>query len=139
MGQGDDAEIRNLVASLAHEADSGDVATYVSLFADDAVWEMPGNPLVGLAPDRRTGRADIGAGVEDRRRAGVQGPGSHTLHVITTMRVEIDGDVATAHSYWQYYADTAADPVLRGVGQYHDTIRRTPEGWKVARRTVVTG
>jgi len=92
-----------------------------------------------LVPDRRTGRADIGAGVEERRRAGVQGPGSHTLHVITTMRVEIDGDVATAHSYWQYYADTATDPVLRGVGQYHDTIRRTPEGWKVARRTVVTG
>ena len=139
MAADDDAQIRNLVAGLAQTADSGEVASYVSLYTEDAVWEMPGNPLVGLAADRRTGRDDIAAGVMDRRDAGVQGPGSHTLHVITTLRVEIAGDIATARSYWQYYSDTASGPTLRGIGQYRDIIRRTPEGWKVAQRTVITG
>lgn len=139
MANGDDGEIRNLVAGLAQMADSGEIDDYVALFTDGAVWEMPANPLAGLAADRRTGRADIAAGVKERRSAGVQGPGSHTLHVITTTRVELDGDRAVARSYWQFYTNTAGPPALSGIGQYHDTLHRTPEGWKVARRTVIIG
>lgn len=136
---GDDAEIRNLLAGLAHGADSGDAVDYVSLFTEDAVWEMSPNPLAGLPADRREGRAEILAGVHARREAGVQGPGSNTLHVITTIRVVVEADTATADSYWMFYGDTASTPVLRGMGRYHDTMLRTPDGWKVARRTVVTG
>lgn len=139
MPDGDDAKIRNLIASLAQQADSGEVDSYVSLFTDDAVWEMPGNPMIDLPADRREGRPDIAAGVRARRAAGVQGPGSHSLHVITTMRVDIDGDSALVHSYWQYFTSTATNPTLSGIGQYRDTVRRTPEGWKLAHRTVMTG
>lgn len=136
---GDDAEIRNLLASLAHEADSGDAADYAALFTEDAVWEMPANPLAGLAAERRRGREDILTGVHARRQAGVQGPGSHTLHVVTTMRVTVDGDVARAESYWMFFGDTATLPVIRGIGRYGDTLRRTADGWKVSQRTVLTG
>jgi 3-phenylpropionate/cinnamic acid dioxygenase small subunit len=136
---GDDAEIRNLLASLAHEADSGDAADYAALFTEDALWEMPSNPLAGVAADTRRGRDDILAGVHARRQAGVQGPGSHTLHMVTTVRVSIDRDVATADSCWMFFADTATMPVIRGVGRYDDRLQRTPDGWKVSQRIVLTG
>lgn len=136
---GDDAEIRNLLASLAHEADSGDAADYAALFTEDAVWEMPPNPLAGVAADRRQGRVDILAGVHARRRAGVQGPGSHTMHVVTTTRVTVDGDEARAESYWMFFGDTATMPAIRGVGRYDDSLRRTVDGWRVSRRAVFAG
>jgi hypothetical protein len=43
---------------------------YVALFADDARWEMPGS--------LRQGRDDSLAGALDRRKNGIQGPGTNT-------------------------------------------------------------
>jgi 3-phenylpropionate/cinnamic acid dioxygenase small subunit len=104
------------------------------------VWEMPDNPNTGLAGSARRGHDDIAAGVRERRGLGVQGPGSETMHVITTISVEVhDDDTATARSYFLYYATTATAPTLLTMGRYHDTMRRTAAGWKLARRTVLYG
>jgi ketosteroid isomerase-like protein len=135
----DDGEIRSLLARMAHVADCGSVDAYAECFTDDGVWEMPGNPLVGLPADQRSGRDDIAAGVVARRAAGVQGPGTHTMHMLTTTAVTVDGDEAEADSCYLFYGDAAATPALRGIGRYHDVLRRTPDGWKVVRRTVITG
>ena len=98
----DELEIRNLVARLAQLADMGDLDEYVSLFTEDASWEMPGAP--------RHGRADIMAGAQDRRNSGTTGPESHTRHVISTLLVQSDGsDKATADSYWLFYGNTTTD------------------------------
>lgn len=136
----DELEIRNLLAGVAQSADTGTIDEYASLFADDAVWEMPANPAVGLGASARRGTADIVAGVKERRAAGVQGPGSNTRHMVATIRVFVDGtDVATAQSYWMYWADTATAPVVRSMGEYRDSFRRTAAGWKLAHRTVFMG
>jgi uncharacterized protein (TIGR02246 family) len=133
-------EIRNVVARLAQHADTGAVDDYVGLFTEDALWEMPQNPNTGLPGSTRRGRDDIAAGVHERRAQGVQGPGSNTLHVITTISVNVrDDDTATAHSYFLYYGTTVTAPTLHTMGQYHDTMRRTPAGWKLAHRTIVYG
>ena len=71
----DELEIRNLLARLAQLADGGDLDDYVSLFAEDAVWE-------GYGPARR-GKADILAGATERRAAGGQGPGTHSYHIVS--------------------------------------------------------
>ena len=128
----DELEIRNLVARLAHLADMGDLEEYVSLFTEDASWEMPGSP--------RRGHADIMAGAKERRAVGTTGPGSNTRHVISTLAVHTDGtDVASSDSYWQFFGNTTTTPAASLMGHYHDTLQRTPGGWKLARREISFG
>jgi ketosteroid isomerase-like protein len=138
-----DAElaIRNVVALLAQLADSGDVDGYAGLLADDVVWAMPENPAVGLAASERRGRDEIATGQRDRIAAGLQGPGSNTMHLVTTTSVALsdDGSTAVARSCFQYWADTTTAPVVRNVGRYVDDFRRTDAGWKLARRTITFG
>ena len=125
-----EAEIRNVIARLAHLADSGDLDEYITLFTDDAVWSMPTNT--------RRGRDDILAGAHERRATGMQGPGTHTRHVNTTLWVRIEGpDDAVAGSYYLFLADCDTTPTIRSTGRYEDRFRRTPDGWKLAHRTIV--
>ena len=134
-------DIRTLIAKLAQLADVGQVDDYVALFMPDAVWAMPAIPQSGLAPSERRGIDEIAAGVRERRAAGVQGPGTNTAHVVTTISVDMDGDdAAVATSTWMFIADTASPaPRLQGFGRYRDTVVRTGGGWKLARREITLG
>jgi SnoaL-like domain len=90
------------VSNLAHMADMApedELDGYVALFTDDARWEMPGSV--------RQGRDDILAGALDRRKNGIQGPGTNTRHLITTHAVRVDGDTATGNAYFMLVADTS--------------------------------
>lgn len=133
-------EIRNVLARLAQLADTGDTDEYVSLLTDDIVWAMPPNPAIGLAASERHGQEEIAAGQRERIAAGHQGPGTNTMHMISTVSVGFDGDdAATARSYFTYWGDTTTMPAVRSAGRYVDTLRRTPHGWKLARRTITFG
>ena len=129
----DEADIRNVITRLAHLADDGDLNEYVTLFTDDGVWERPGETI--------RGRRDLLAGAEQRRQSGLQGPGTNTHHVNTTLWVQLDGpDEASAQSYFLFVGDTdTAAPAIRSIGRYLDTFRRTPDGWKFASRKIVPG
>lgn len=138
----DELEIRNLIARLAHLADGGDLERdYLPLFTADADWRFPGSadPAAGAATV--AGHDALLADRLQRRGSGFQGPGSHTRHVNTTLAVRVDGsDTAEAESYWIFVGATDTDsPQLRGIGHYHDQFRRTPDGWKLARRTITPG
>lgn len=135
----DELAIRNLVAAVAQLADDGDVDAYLSLFTRDAVWEMPANPVVGLTASVRRGSEEIRAGVLERRAAGIQGPGSDSMHVITTVRVDVGAQAATGRIYWLFYGDTRTAPTVRSMGKYDDDYVRTDTGWKLARRRVTIG
>jgi ketosteroid isomerase-like protein len=135
----DELEIRNLLARLAQLADTEDVPRYLALLAEDVIWEMPANPTIGLAASTRRGRGEIEAGIRERTADGLQGPGSDTMHVITTTTVDVDDDTATALSSFLFYGTTSDAPVLRSMGRYHDTLLRTGDGWKLARRTISFG
>jgi 3-phenylpropionate/cinnamic acid dioxygenase small subunit len=132
-------EIRNVLARLAHYADSGETDKYVALLTEDVVWSMPPNPAIGLPASERRGHDEIAAGQRERVDAGVQGPGSNTMHVLTTIAVDVDGDRATARSYFQYFTTTSTDPTVLNVGRYSDELRRTADGWQLSRRTVTFG
>jgi 3-phenylpropionate/cinnamic acid dioxygenase small subunit len=129
----DELAIRNIVARLAQLADMGDLDDYLKLWTEDASWEMPGAPA-------RKGHADILQGAKERRANGMQGPGTSTRHVVTTLSVQLDGaDAATADSYFLYVADTTTSPRLGSVGHYHDTFRGSTDGWRMARRQITFG
>jgi uncharacterized protein (TIGR02246 family) len=129
----DELAIRNVLARVAQLADTGDLDEYLTLFAEDASWEMPGAPS-------RTGHADILEGATARRGTGSQGPGTNTRHVLTTTAVWVDGsDTATARSYWMFMTNTKEQPTVTLTGQYDDTLVRTDTGWRIARRAITMG
>ena len=132
-------EIRNLVAALAINADIGEIDDYAALFTEDAVWEMPANPAMGLEATEKKGRADIVAGVRERRAAGTQGPGTGTWHSITTQQIEVSGDEATGRVYYQFLGKVDGKPSMLTLGRYTDRYVRTTVGWKLAHRTIHPG
>jgi uncharacterized protein (TIGR02246 family) len=140
MSGDDDAEIRTLVARLAHLADSGDLEEYLTLFTPDAVWVVPAIPQTGVEASEKAGVDAIAAGVRERRAAGVQGPGTGTAHVVTTIAITTEAaDRAVARSTWMFLADTATAPRIQSFGRYTDTVTRTAEGWRLARREIALG
>jgi SnoaL-like domain len=70
-----------------------------------------------------------------------------TAHVISSVEIELDGDEATSSTYvtaWHWnaggseHSDAAAvrpaDFALIAI--YHDRLRRTTDGWRIAHRTI---
>jgi hypothetical protein len=136
----DELEIRNLVARLALLADRAPALDeYLALFTEDAVWEFSAESRALVPPRdglRVEGRAAIGADRVRLRGKGTQGPGTNTYHINTTLAVRVlDDDAAEAESYWMLM-DGKGEPKITRIGHYHDSFRRTPEGWKLARREV---
>lgn len=125
--------VRNAIARIAHLADHGaDLEEYIACFTSDARWNMP----IGA----RSGHADILAGAQERRATGTVGPGSNSRHLITTIEVSVDdSDGATSDAYFVFLVDTNETPRIFNCGHYHDTWRRTPDGWKLAVRDIVLG
>ena len=128
----DELAVRNVLARVAQLADSGDLDEYLTLFTEDASWAMP-----GVEP--RVGHADIRSGAEQRRASKLQGPGAHSRHVLTTTAVRLDGDQATARSYWMFLTNTAEQPTISLTGQYDDVLQRVGDGWRLAQRVITMG
>ena len=127
----DDAAIRNLIARIAHLADTGDIEEYVNCFTVDACWDMP--------EASARGHVEIRRGSAARRAAGKTGPGSATRHAVDTIAVDVDGARARATSYFQFFVATQTAPQLQLMGQYDDEFVRMPEGWRVAHRRITLG
>lgn len=125
----DEVEIAKLLAKLGQMADDGDLNEYAQLFTEDGSWTGP-------AGDTRTGRADIIAGAQQRRDDGIQGPGTNSFHLISNVNIDVDGDTATGKTYYHYYRNADATPQLTVMGVYRDKFRRTPEGWRMAKRVI---
>lgn len=135
-----DAQIRSLLARIAHLADDGSLAEYLEQFTADAVWQMPANGAVGAPADRREGIDDIAAGVRTRRESGLQGPGTSTRHAIISIDVRVrSAELAHTVAYWLFFADTTTSPRLVSMGRYDDVIRCTDGRWRLAERTITIG
>ncbi len=139
----DELEIRNVVAELTQLADTAsddELDRYLALLTDDATWAVLSDSSV-LSTQERNGHSEILEGIMARRAEGLQGPGTNTMHLVSTLVVTFDtSDRAMARCYWQYYTNTRSSaPVLTLMGEYRNTFVRTPQGWKLARREVIFG
>lgn len=137
----DELAIRNLIAHLAHAADCAPLAEidkeYLDCFTDDAHWEaLPAATAHGTFIQIRKGREDIRAGVIERRAKGWQGPGTNTLHLVTSIEVEVSGEQAVGRSCFMLLGDLRTAPRIRNAGHYHDRFVRTAGGWRLARRVM---
>lgn len=114
----DDGEIRTLLARIAQGADDGDLDAYAELFAPDAVWAMPAHAATGTPAHEIRGRDQIREGARERRAKGVQGPGTHTRHLLTTTAIELASATrATARSYFLFLGNTTGTPTLQAMGR----------------------
>lgn len=132
----DDLAIRNLIARMAHLADmcpDDELDAYLDCFAEDAIWGMPG--------DTKVGHAQILEGVHHRRGIRLQGPGTHTRHVVSSISIRPDGpDRAVSDAYFRFYTGTDTDaPKVARIGHYHDRFVRVNGVWKYQQRTINPG
>jgi ketosteroid isomerase-like protein len=124
----DTSQITTLIHRYAERIDAGDLDGVAALFAD-ATWRSPGRsePLRGTAAVRR---AYDGVILYD----GVP----CTKHVVTNLCVEIDGDTATARSYFTVFQarpDLPLQPII--AGRYHDAFARSGGAWRFADRLIL--
>jgi 3-phenylpropionate/cinnamic acid dioxygenase small subunit len=137
---GADAEIRTALARIAQLADTGDLDDYLAMFTEDAVWAMPDNPAVGMVANEKRGHEEILTGARERRASGLQGPGTESRHVLTTIAIDVQSDDrATARSYFLFFGTTSTTPTLRTMGQYDDVLVKGERGWQLAHRTITVG
>ncbi len=128
--------VSELIARIAQLADSGTVDDYIACFAPDASWELVDASGLSLTPQVRRGHGELRAGVHERRRDRIQGPGTHTKHDVSTIVVTSQSDRATARSYFRYYLATDDTPKLHSMGTYDDEFVRTRDGWRLSRRVI---
>lgn len=65
-------------------------------------------------------------------------PMGHTLHRLSNIAIEVDGDTATSRTYVDgYLLMPDGQSGSRAIGYYDDELVRTPDGWRIARRHFV--
>ncbi len=121
----DKQEIQDVLMRYCHGIDRGDLGLILSAFHDDAT--------------------DNHSGVEERAvdrftRTVEQGKEMSTSHNLTSVLIQLDGDVAYSQAYfiaWHQFthASTKIDWVLSG--RYLDRHERRAGGWRIAHRVVV--
>jgi len=121
----DKVEIQE-VLSLYHEAASKfDYEQLAVAFLPDGIWEVPG---MGILSE---GRDNIRS-----KMSALMTPIEYLVQINAPAVITVDGDAASARSLIRESAKFRNRPGLVDVvGQYVDELKRTPDGWKFARRT----
>lgn len=121
----DQLEIQRLIMSWGPAVDTGDSAAAAALFTDDCVLESDLSYLVSPAA--------IAAMVLGEGHQALIHDGS--AHIPALPLVRVDGDEATAVGYTRVYRHTPAGYEVWRVSANRWELRRTAQGWRVARRT----
>ncbi|MGW4163326.1 LUD domain-containing protein [Streptomyces sp. NPDC004788] len=119
----DRVEIEALRAEFTDAVMTRDRSRLAALFTSDAVLRMPNVPVEFVGREEiRTG----GERLQSQWDFFVQNSHPGTLR--------IDGDTATGRTYMQEVARLLDGRSGMNFAVYHDTYRRTPEGWRFAER-----
>jgi uncharacterized protein (TIGR02246 family) len=117
-------EINQLFIDYGAYLDAGDFEAYSSLFAEDG--EVKLGPV-----GRAKGRDEIRKLMEGT----LGGSAGSSYHVISSPRVELDGDTATSEVMWTV-VNRAADgsAVLSMIGRHRDRLVREDGRWRFRER-----
>ncbi|KTE77287.1 hypothetical protein ATE72_19960 [Sphingopyxis sp. HXXIV] len=120
MAQDRDA-IRDLLARYTYHGDRGRLGEMTACFADHGILEYLGKAPRGPAAIA----AALASGTRDARLTFIR-------HHITNPLIAVEGDSATARSYFTVHSNFGPDH----SGTYDDRLVRTPDGWRFAHRRV---
>lgn len=119
----DESEIRALLSRYARGVDTKDWELYRSVFTEDAVIDYSS---AGIPPGSRDEIVALFSKAFE--------PIPWTMHYITNIEAEIDGDTATVRAmfYNPMQLPGMAEQSSCG-GYYHHDLVRTPDGWRSRR------
>lgn len=126
----DRAAIGDLIVRYAEAVDSRDDDALVSCFTDDAEASFAGVTVPG-----RGGAAIVAFLGSLGGGAPRTGPPMITSHLFMNVVIDLHGDEADVRSSASVYS-VRGDPEqvrVRGI-TYHDRVRRTAKGWRIAKR-----
>ena len=122
----DAEDIRNVLNLYALAIDTQDWNLFDEVFTPDIVGDYPGHTWT----DREALKRDLAAQLL---------PFEATQHLMTIMRLTIQGDVAEAITYgqWLMIRKLGGSPSdeWRGLGWYEDEVVRTAAGWRIRKRS----
>lgn len=119
----DRVEIEALRGEFTDAAMMRDRPRLAALFTSDGVLRMPDVPVELTGPD------EIRAGGER-----LQAQWEFFVQNTHPGTIRIDGDTATGRAYMQEIARTRDGRQGINFAIYHDSYRRTPDGWRFAER-----
>jgi hypothetical protein len=145
----DEQQIRNLIFSVALHRDRGEFDRMAEIFAH-ATFQThypAGYPGVGLAREEYEGRGPGGHGVQQGERqveeifttlTRVYEEGLPWTHYVTTnVMMDIEGDTATAWSYYTAYQSRPSFPLQAiAAGRYHDSFEMVDGAWRFRSRDI---
>ena len=120
--------INDLFVRYVCALDDGDAETVIDCFTEDGT-------LVSPAVGEHTGRAAITAFAH--RFARFQTGGSQLRHVISNLKMTVDGDHAHATCYLTVLLTKDGASRLMAPGRYDCTLRKVAGDWKFQRRVVI--
>jgi uncharacterized protein (TIGR02246 family) len=124
-------EIRDLMVSYGQYLDAKDFESYSRLFAREGKWSgLLGEFTTVTGPD------SIREAME-RAFAGRTYDADHitNIHLISNIKINVDGDDATGYSRWTVMSRDAEDrPRIRLSGRYDDVFIREDGQWKFLSR-----
>ena len=123
----DERDIRNVAFRYCRALDTKDWALLDEVFLPDATGEL-GTPttLVGIEAIRGRIRKALGHLDESQ-------------HLVGNHEIDVTGDAAAHRCYLQAQhirADATGGPNYIVAGRYEDRLVRTPNGWRIAHRTL---
>jgi 3-phenylpropionate/cinnamic acid dioxygenase small subunit len=123
-------DIIEVMHRYAHTMDYGDEAGWVDVFTEDAVFDVV-NVATGVRVHREDGRQQLAAYIANYPK-----PPRYAKHTVVDPIIEVDGDVATARSYWLFYWRDmeTGQPTLVAFGRYFDTLVCQEGRWRIKER-----
>ena len=119
----DERAILDRLYAYAYSLDYGDRDEWIDCWTETAVLEWPHETFEG--------RERIGEAFDGHSHA----PEAFHKHLLVEPRVRLDGDRATAQSYFSRLNDSPDGPVIRSFGRYRDVLVRDDDGaWRFEER-----
>jgi 3-phenylpropionate/cinnamic acid dioxygenase small subunit len=127
----DEKQIRDLIVDYGLSLDRKEFSGYSELFAKEGEWS---GQLSGMTTIK--GPETIRAAMEKNFAERVYDPERITnLHLVSNVKVTIDGDRATGYSRWTVLSRNDKDePYVRISGRYDDVLIREDGRWKFLSR-----
>lgn len=120
-------DILRTLHRYAHTLDYGDHAGFADCFTDDARYESSRRGVMA------TGRVEL----IDFARRYQHAPAAFHKHVMVEPIIDVQGDAATARSYYLFVQDRPDGPFIASYGSYSDRLVRCPDGaWRIAHRRI---
>jgi hypothetical protein len=126
----DREEIRNLIQAYRKTLDDRDMRAFSELFAAEGTWTGRSG--------RATGPEEIYSMLTAALPDNPPAPGSTLWHLNTDPAIHVDGDRATAFTFWIHVRRGDGDvPLLPTLGGYEDELLRENGRWRFQLRSVL--